>query len=376
MKIACISASRIPSDTANSIQAMKMCQALAQLGHELTLLVPGREPPLGDREKLVAHYGLSTPFDIQWLSSLSRRLFTWQAARLAYRMRADILYCWPIQSAVSGLWMNLPVILEMHDLPSGRIGPAWYRHFLKTSGSKRVMFITHALHDVLEKKYGVSLSPSETIIAPNGVDLGRFAGLPDPETARRQLGLPQAPTVACTGHLYEGRGADLFLSLAAKFPQTNFLWVGGRRQDVAGWQSRAVAQGLKNVQLTGFVTNQRLPLFQAAAEILLMPYAREIAISSGTGRSAEISSPMKMFEYMASDRAIITSDLPVIREVLDDRMAVFCPPDDQGSWVIALEDLLRDPNRRQSLGRQARSEVEKYTWVRRAERALEGFNRT
>ena len=44
MKIACIASSRIPSETANSIQAMKVCQALAQNGHQVTLIAPGSGP--------------------------------------------------------------------------------------------------------------------------------------------------------------------------------------------------------------------------------------------------------------------------------------------------------------------------------------------
>ena len=41
MKIVAIAGSQIPSDTANSIQVMKACNALVQLGHDLTLIVPG-----------------------------------------------------------------------------------------------------------------------------------------------------------------------------------------------------------------------------------------------------------------------------------------------------------------------------------------------
>ena len=40
MKIACIAASQVPSSTANSLQVMKVCQALAQLGHRVQLLLP------------------------------------------------------------------------------------------------------------------------------------------------------------------------------------------------------------------------------------------------------------------------------------------------------------------------------------------------
>ena len=59
---------------------------------------------------------------------------------------------------------------------------------------------------------------------------------------------------------------------------------------------------------------------------------------------------MKMFEYMAAGRAIVTSDLPVIREVLNEKSAIFCEPDDLeiGKWK--LRNLLADELRRSELG--------------------------
>ena len=78
--------------------------------------------------------------------------------------------------------------------------------------------------------------------------------------------------------------------------------------------------GIKNVHLTGFVPNEELPLYQAACDILLMPYEEAIAGSSG-GDTARFASPMKAFEYMAAGRPILSSDLPVFREVLDEAFA-------------------------------------------------------
>ncbi|MBN2386579.1 MAG: glycosyltransferase family 4 protein [Anaerolineales bacterium] len=371
MRIVCISASRVPSEAANSLQAMKACQALVQTGHDVTLLVPGA-PSGVTVQRLREHYGLALTFPIGWLPG-PRRLFPSRAIMRLRSLNPDLLYVWPLQAAALGALRHIPVILEMHDLPSGRIGPLWYRLFLGARGARRVLTITTALRDALAEKYGSRLPPAGMILAPNGVDLERFSALPGPRSARRQLGLPEKPTVACTGHLYAGRGADLFLELACSFPQANFLWVGGRPQEVTAWQARSGSLGLQNVTFTGFVSNNCLPLYQAAADILLMPYGRVIAISSGMGHSARVASPMKMFEYMASGRAILTSDLPVIREVLDETTAVFCPPEEFEAWREALNALLADQTRRQALGRRARAQVEQYTWIRRAERALEGF---
>jgi glycosyltransferase involved in cell wall biosynthesis len=127
-----------------------------------------------------------------------------------------------------------------------------------------------------------------------------------------------------------------------------------------------------NVTLTGFIENSRLPLVQAAADILLMPYGSSISSSSGQD-IAEVINPMKMFEYMAAERAIITTDLPVIREILDETLAVFCQPGNTAAWKSAIESLLTDEKWRTLLASRARREIEKYTWTARAQHALNGM---
>lgn len=367
MNIVAIAGATVPSDTANSLQTMKACQALAQLGHQVTLLVPGSRNTTID---LQSHYGLQTEFPIEWLGSSSRRRFTWDAVWRARACQAELIYSWFPQSAVFGLLSRLPVIFEIHIQPTGFFGPLWHRAFASLPGRKRLVSITRALVNILERDFHMRFSAEDVVIAPNGVDLERFASLPDPVTARRQIGLRESPTIMCTGHLYAGRGADLFLALAKSIPQTHFVWVGGRPEDIAAWKPRAESD---NITFTGFIPNRDLPLYQAAADILLMPYSRSIMGSSGTADSANVASPMKMFEYMAAGRAIVTSDLPVIREVLNEKNAVFCRPDEIGEWKTAIESLLMDQAQRISLGNQARSDVQGYTWLSRAERILNGF---
>jgi len=375
MNIVAIAGSTIPSDTANSIQVMKACSALAQLGHTLTLIVPDASHVKSQRSNvnLKSHYGLQKDFPIEWLTPSSRRMFTWQSVQRARALKPDILYTWFPQSAVFGLLYKIPTVFEIHIQPTGLFGPAWHQAFAKLRGRKRLASITRALINKLENDYNIRFKPGEIVIAPNGVDLERFASLPDPITARQTLNLIQAPTVMCTGHLYAGRGADLFLALAKSIPHARFVWVGSRPEDVATWKQRAETNGTRNVTFTGFIPNQDLPLYQSAADILLMPYSRSIMGSSGTADSASVASPMKMFEYMAAGRAIVTSDLPVIREVLNERNAVFCDPDQLENWRIEIGALLRDETRRIELGKQARRDVESYTWLARADRILDGF---
>ncbi len=376
MKIACISASQIPSATANSIQAMKVCQALAQLGHEVQLLAPGI-PQQAAWEALAQHYGLQTRFEVTWLPAhlhWKRYDFAWAAVRQAFRLGAELLYVWPLQAAVAGLLAqrSRPVLLEMHGPAEGRVGPLLLRLLMRLPGRRRVLPITQALAVMLAQQAGREFATGECVLAPNGIDLERFRDLPLPEEARRQLGLPEGLTAGYTGHLYAGRGMGLLEQLAQRFPQVNFLWVGGRPEDVTAWRSRLQAQSLNNVTLVGFVENRSLPLYQAAADVLLMPYERSIAGSSG-GNSAAYASPMKMFDYMASRRPILSSDLPVVREVLKETNAVLCPPEDVLAWSSALADLMADPALRQRLAALAWQDVQAYTWEERARRALEGL---
>jgi glycosyltransferase involved in cell wall biosynthesis len=375
MKVACISASRVPSTTANSMQLMKACQAITQLGHEVHLFLPRYESQLKNTD-LASFYGLETHFAIEWLpsrSSLHRYDFTFQAVRKARLLNADLSYVWFLQAGIFSLLAHLPVIFELHGPPEGNFGPALFRIFQLIPGKKRILPITHALARQIQERFNFDITNQLlTRISPNGVDLERYIDLPDPKVARELLGLPPMLTAGYTGHLYPGRGMTLLAELAKGFPHVNFLWVGGHPSDVSVWRDRLSAEKIGNITLTGFVQNSQLALYQAAADILLMPYEKVISGSSG-GNSTTYASPMKMFEYMASKRVIISSDLPVIQEVLNSSNAVLCPPDDIDAWSRAFEYLIKDEERRSVLAQQAWRDIQQYTWLERARNALAGF---
>jgi glycosyltransferase involved in cell wall biosynthesis len=374
MKIAVLAASEVPSSTANSIQTMKTSQALRQAGHEVRLWVPGRETTEWDR--LADHYGVSTPFEIQWLSSppvLKRYDFAVRAVWDAKTWGADVIYTWMIQSAFFGILLKIPVILELHMLPTGLIGPNLFRICVRSKAKKRFLIITAALRDLLEKTQDVRFNFSDVQIAPMGSEPERYDISGGAVEARRVLGLPEGSLVGYTGHFYPGRGMETLLALATAYPAFQFLWVGGNPDDVEFWRGRLEEGEIENVILTGFVENSRLPLYQSAADILLMPYGSSVAVSSG-GDTVDVCSPMKMFEYMAAGRAILSSDLPVLREVLNTENAAFCPPDVPEAWVHALGELLSDPERCTQLGEQARKDAQAYTWVARARRSLVGIS--
>jgi len=374
MRIALISASRVPSRTANSIEVMKVCQAFVDLGHEIHLWLPGPDPKMAWAE-LKEFYGIRDSFPISWLTSFKvfrRYDFSLRAVLKARAWDPSLCYVWPLQAAAIASSLGLPTALEVHDRPQGCLGPILFRRFLEGRGAIRTLPITEAMREWLSDAYQVDLEPPFALVAPMGMDLAQYHNLPDPENAREKLGLAEGFTAGYAGHLYAGRGIDLLMDLAWRNQDVHFLWAGGESGAVEFWRSRLQKAGLQNVQLLGFIPNERLPLFQAACDVLLMPYERKISGSSG-GDTAQFASPMKQFEYLASGRAILASDLPVFREVLNEGNAVLLPPNDVAAWDEALNQLIADDSRRNSLAESARKDSAQYDWRDRARRLLGGL---
>lgn len=374
MKIASITTSPMPTSTAHSIQAIKVTQALAQTsGGEVCLWTPGSRQM--DWATMADNYGLSTPFRIEWLPARppwQRYDFASAAIQAARQWGADMIYTWTIQAALMATWYSIPVIQEMHDVPMGHMGPLLFRLVTKSRSPHRILCTTQALRARLEDQIRRPLPKNEVLIAPNGTDMGRYQNLPDAVHARSLLQLPEKFTVVYSGHFYPGRGMDLLLDLARAFPQVSFLWIGGKPQDVEPWRIRLQQDKMENVTLTGFIENSRLPMYQAAADVLVMPYHQAVS-DSGGGNIVDVFNPMKMFDYLAAGRPILSSDLPVLHEVLNTRNAMFAQPGDSADWVNALTRLIEDPGRRQRLSTQALQDAPQYDWRVRAKKALSNF---
>lgn len=372
MKIAVIAPGAIPAQTANSIQVMKMAQALAEGGHRVQVFASdsGVRPSW---KGLAAHYGLTQRFEIVWLPArpaLRRYDFAFATLGTAHGWGADLIYTRLPQAATLAAWRGMPTIFELHDLPSGMLGPWLLRRFLRARGARRLVVNTKFLADEIRKRYRLPTQDDFLLVASNGVDMQRYIKLPAPKAARKRLGLPEGFTVGYSGHLYAGRGIRLILEFAKRLPKMRFMLAGGRPEDVAARMEQA--RGLKNVQFTGFIPNADLPLYQAACDLLLIPYSQRVSGSSGSD-IARYTNPLKMFEYLASGRPVIASDLPILREVLNEENAIVLPVGEVKAWVEALLALKRSAGRRAALAKAGRLTAAKYTWRKRAQRVLRGL---
>ncbi|MCB0195314.1 MAG: glycosyltransferase family 4 protein [Anaerolineae bacterium] len=396
MNITYISTSRIPSEKANTFQVIQMCDALVSIGNSLILLHPHRvnTPSMMHVSDIHTYYSIRNDFQIVSLPSID---FLWSAQRrlswLPFVLRllqnrlffplminsysysveaylkhqaAEVLYLRDL-SLVIYLMRKLPaliphIIYEAHKFPSSEREVNWLPNLKKIRG---VVTLTDSLRELFCQK-GVPVDKIVTV--PDGVDLYRFENMPDQLKARQALGLPaQRKIISYTGHLYAWKGADTLVA-AAHFLSDEYLicLVGGTPEDVAQMRRFVTEQNLtEKVRVIGHIPPTNIPAYLAASDILVLPNSGKQAISR------YYTSPLKLFEYMAARRPMVASDLPAIREILNETNAVFFRPDQPYDLAQQIQWVVDHPSESESLADQARTDVEMYTWHNRAKRIIE-----
>jgi glycosyltransferase involved in cell wall biosynthesis len=378
MKIVYVSNSaRIPSRDANSVHLMKMCSSYASMGHQVTLFVSKNMDKDLAALDIYSHYGVANNFKIRRIPLPSNKIGSFISTVfitpfLIFLTFPDLVHSRNLTCAwSSALFFRLPVIMELHNVPDGNSKALkMFRLLVQSKKNKGIIVITKALSDYIKH----FIANSTTIfIAPDGVDETIISTDFDSNQIRKELEInTDGKKIAVyTGHLYPGRGIELILELAQRVQNYNFYIIGGTIADVAYWKKQSST--IDNIVYFGFQPPGLVYKFQRVADVLLMPYANVVTVA-GLGNTAAYASPLKMFEYMAAGRAILSSKLTVLEEILEhESNALMLDYSKSDEWVLALEKLDSDPSYGMRLGNNAQIDVEKFTWQKRAKKILDYF---
>ena len=177
--------------------------------------------------------------------------------------------------------------------------------------------------------------------------------------------------VAYCGSLFPDKGIEHILSVAGTMPDVLFLLVGGQQTQLKMWQEYAISHGINNVRFTGFVDNSAVPLYLHAADALIMPYKTDQEIRV---MDINTTSPLKLFEYMASNRPIISSDIPTISRTITHGMdGLLARPNDIQELALYVNSVLEDNNLANNLASNAYKKVQQYDWKKRCEVILKAL---
>lgn len=364
MKISYISNSRIPTGHAHGLQIMYMCAEFAKQGAEVDLVVPAKKN-FHDADPF-DHYGIERTFRITRITVpdlLSRTsllpkitflldLFFYGLAlyrqpisreRIIYTRDYVLLFFLP---------RSVKVILEVHDIPR------WKWIFRRAvSRASGFVAITQGVKEVLVEH---GLSQERIHVAPDGVHLAEFEHPESRIDARRRLGLPQDEKIAMyIGRIDGWKGTDTLFEAAARVENIRTVVIGAIPAEL-----ERLSRTYPRVTFFAMRPYKELADNQQASDVLVLPASGKHAIS------ARYTSPLKLFSYMASGVPIIASDVPSLREVLDDKSAFFFKADDAQDLARVIEYALAHKEEGSEKARIAKRMVTGYTWEERAKGIL------
>ena len=372
MKIAYIVNARIPTEKAHGYQIAKMCSEFARQGAEVTLYVPERKNTIS--QNLFDYYSIERNFSVMAVPCGDFVRFASLLGRFAFVLQTKFFL-----RALRGIDISKDTVTYTRD----RHIASWYAgegyrafydaHNFPEKGNESFVRSLRGVAGIVCNSEGtaqefVSREFKNVLVAHNAVDLTDFDIQENKASLRKRLGLSlDMKLVTYVGHLYTWKGVDVLIDAAEASrgnKDTLFIIVGGTAKDVEKYKRIIEAKGLSNVQLLGHKQKRDIPAYLRASDVLVIP---NVPISK---ESSEYTSPIKLFEYMASGVPIVASDLPSMRAIVSEHEVSFVTPNDAKALAQAIQETIRAHAEAEVRSTLARSLVERFSWSSRAEAIL------
>jgi glycosyltransferase involved in cell wall biosynthesis len=380
LKVYYIANARMPTERAHGIQLAKMCEALVAADIDLELVVPRRKEKsfdfAQDNEEnkfssLEEFYGLTNKVSVNYLrvvdvyekgrigfyiGSLSF-IISYMFYIVAERLRGNrgIVYTIDMDqfSFIGVPLLGVPFFVEIHDAKN--------RGFLYSflfSRAKGIITISTIIKDKLIERFGIA---DEFIkVQPNGIDLSFFSARFSIVDAREKLGISQDIKIALySGKFYSWKGLNVLVDMVNKIDGNIKIYVvGGDKNEFEDITKLSINSD--KIVFVGHVKYSEMPLWYAVADTFVV---------LGTPKndySYFHTSPMKLFEYMASKRPIVAARTPANRQILLQENAIWYDPDNADDLAHCINQASNHSELFQDEVISAFEQVKQFTWDKRA----------
>jgi glycosyltransferase involved in cell wall biosynthesis len=366
----------------------EMIQAFRDQGHEVRPLIMGgtepREnysPPRNGFLKKIAKKIIPTA---RWQTWKDDRLIDFDEEAFL-RLRAeiqkfkpDLIYERANYMQVSGvraakkagvmhiLEMNSPYVEEKVELEGGGsklLQEAVQREHEQLTKTAQVMVVSSALRDYFIEHHGIFRG--KFTVVPNAIDPAKTMAEPQAVlNIRQRQNLVGKVVFGWVGSIQPWHGIEKMIKAFAPVhrlhPDTRLLIVGSGETE---GQLKALVQSMgldDSVLFTGYVPHSEVFQHIAAMDICLLPNTNWYC------------SPIKLFEYGAMGKAIITTDHPAILDVMTpDVDGLIIDKSDEKALEEAMLKLVQDKETREKLAIGFQSKVlNHHTWKSNADRVL------
>ncbi len=363
MKISYIANIKLPTEKAHGIQTMKTCEAFANLGHDVELIVPNRKISIS--EEVFSYYGVKRNFKITklWCVDTVERGFIgyvleWFtfAEVVFWRelfMKKDLYFG---RDYLSLFWLG---ILGRKTMWEAHTGEWNFLIWLYAKLGKKIITISSGL-----KKFYISKGVLEKniVVSHDAVDTEQFEVSVNKVKIKEKLGIKtDLPICMYIGDLGLWKGVKTLLEASKELNgKVKIVIIGGYQSEVIPLKEK-----YKEILFLGYKNYKELPENQKVADILIVPNTGKDIIS------VKYTSPLKIFAHMVSNVPIIASDLPSIREILNEKNAYFTKPDSPVSLAERILFVLDNYEEAKSKSEKAKLDVREFTWDKRAGIILE-----
>lgn len=268
--------------------------------------------------------------------------------------------------------LGIPYILEVNaeffdqSRAQGRPISGVQRHVfqMKTrfcfEQADRIICVSEQLRIHMIEKW--NLSPEKTVTLECAADVEAFGRKFDTKKVREKLRLSQEPVIIWIGGFYKWHDLDLllesFIKVVNRLPQTKLVLVGDGKNRIHFEQRVKEKKLERSVIMVGLVAHEKIPEMLSIADVAVAPIPALSAQDGGTGV------PLKLFEYMAAGKAIVTTNVYQSASVIQNGVTgVLVEPGNVESFAEAIINILIDDEQRQQLARNARQRaVEQHSW--------------
>jgi len=363
MKIVYLANAIIPSKTANSIHIMNMCSCFQDIGIEVTLVIPDRKGEYEENiDNIFEYYNIQKRFRIIKLKYYSNKyvnklMYIYSMYKEVKNINPDLVYGRELYGCFVSSF-NYNTSFEAHSVLNGFIRNKLFSIMSKNKNYNKTIVISNALKKIFIK----DTDKDNIVVAHDGAN-----EVTDFNTKVTLKGNNNNIKVGYIGHLYKGKGIEVIDRIQDKIPDNVEIHiVGGYKKDIEYWETRINSE---KIFFYGFISPDKIGHYINTMDICLLPN-QKVILPYGTknlkNNISDFTSPLKMFEYMSYKKAIIASDLDVLKEVLTTNNAILCSPTDTDSWIEAINKFTNNNIRKEFANNAYNLFIQKYSWINRA----------
>ena len=341
----------IPANNAQSLQVIEMAKAFEAHLHENFLLVcPYVE---GFSEASFLSRRPQIPFARN--GKVRYVLFgLWAVFFLLKQNGKKVVYTRDVGIALLSALVGAKTFMEVHQGANTKFARLSFRFLAKFSHNTRLVCITESLKTYYQQKFG--FKEAKLLVAHDGYNDEIYGKKLSSDEKRQELFGPHAGQIIVvhTGSVYQGRGFEV-IEAFLEDERFHFYQIGGQERDLAIWKERF--KDRKNLTFVGKVSRERVAEYQKTCDLLFYTITKQAPVHWCT-------SPLKLFEYMAAQTAVIAANVGSIGEILDEEIAYLFLPGSRESLKEAKDLFLKDL-KSGKVRRAPEDYYEKYEWKKR-----------